>query len=233
MDMFTRDRLLAFELAQQERVLDNARARDRTLAEGLERGFNCGVCLERLCVDSVFPIRQCDHTVCQACMRGHVTAQIRAGHFPVHCPVCSAAPGESAPTELSDFDMRDVLTQDEFDRYHQMSLERGSAGLLRCTQPDCNGRGDADFRNPYMFRCPMPECAFEYCVNCEAPWHQESTCEEFQEWKKANADGDNHMARLQDERQVQPCPNCKNGVERNGGCDQMTCRCGTRFVWKP
>lgn len=28
------------------------------------------------------------------------------------------------------------------------------------------------------------------------------------------------------------CPNCRNAVERNGGCDHMSCRCGKQFCYK-
>jgi ariadne-1 len=27
------------------------------------------------------------------------------------------------------------------------------------------------------------------------------------------------------------CPECKQAIEKNGGCDHMTCRCGHEFWW--
>ena len=30
---------------------------------------------------------------------------------------------------------------------------------------------------------------------------------------------------------LQRCPRCRVVIEKNGGCDQMTCRCGARFRW--
>lgn len=30
---------------------------------------------------------------------------------------------------------------------------------------------------------------------------------------------------------LQRCPRCRIVIEKNGGCNQMTCRCGARFRW--
>lgn len=30
---------------------------------------------------------------------------------------------------------------------------------------------------------------------------------------------------------VKPCPLCKEKVDKNGGCNAMTCRCGHHFCW--
>jgi ariadne-1 len=30
---------------------------------------------------------------------------------------------------------------------------------------------------------------------------------------------------------VKKCPKCTEYIEKNGGCDHMTCRCGHEFWW--
>ncbi|CAE7370501.1 unnamed protein product [Symbiodinium natans] len=30
---------------------------------------------------------------------------------------------------------------------------------------------------------------------------------------------------------VKRCPKCREYIEKNGGCDHMTCRCGHQFSW--
>ncbi len=30
---------------------------------------------------------------------------------------------------------------------------------------------------------------------------------------------------------IRMCPKCGNGVQKNGGCLHMTCKCGGQFCW--
>jgi len=34
------------------------------------------------------------------------------------------------------------------------------------------------------------------------------------------------------EDKVKSCPQCNNGVEKDEGCNHITCRCGSHWCWK-
>mmetsp|Transcript_18613 Transcript_18613/g.43143 ORF Transcript_18613/g.43143 Transcript_18613/m.43143 type:complete len:113 (-) Transcript_18613:374-712(-) len=36
---------------------------------------------------------------------------------------------------------------------------------------------------------------------------------------------------LKDKSRFQVCPNCGHGIEKNGGCDHVTCICKHAFCW--
>jgi len=69
--------------------------------------------------------------------------------------------------------------------------------------------------------CPGEGCGKRYCAKCGNDDHGKEPCPppaETLQWLGKNS---------------KPCPNCKNPIEKNGGCDHMTCRppmgCGHEF----
>ena len=70
-------------------------------------------------------------------------------------------------------------------------------------------------------------CNAKSCFTHDVPWHTNMTCDEFDESLKK---GDN-ATRVYYEQHTKSCPECKEAIEKNDGCDHMTCRCGHEFCW--
>jgi hypothetical protein len=71
--------------------------------------------------------------------------------------------------------------------------------------------------------CPGDGCGLRYCCKCGNEAHEEKVCPppaETMQWLDKN---------------TKKCPNCANGIQKNGGCDHMTCEmpagCGYQFWW--
>ena len=57
---------------------------------------------------------------------------------------------------------------------------------------------------------------------------------EKQQWDMACLLGgeiDPSSQQFMDKKNMQNCPNCKILIEKNQGCDHVTCRCGHKFWW--
>ncbi|KAL9658444.1 hypothetical protein ABK040_005988 [Willaertia magna] len=72
------------------------------------------------------------------------------------------------------------------------------------------------------FDCPV--CKKNYCVLCEKSHSGNRKCGEdeenerlFSEFLKNN---------------TKPCPKCDNPIEKNSGCNHITCKCGAHFCWE-
>merc|ERR1712048_20102 len=73
--------------------------------------------------------------------------------------------------------------------------------------------------------CPIPGCVgLGYlghdkvmCFVCEYQWDAETSIEP------------QHVSNALDN--LKACPCCHEYIEKNGGCDHMTCRCGHEFWW--
>ena len=94
-----------------------------------------------------------------------------------------------------------------------------------CTKPGCDGhmRGES-LETTAKVQCP--ECSTWVCFLCREEWHGEGTsCEanldkQLQGWAIANKDS------------VSVCPMCRTRIEKNKGCNHMTCGfCRYEFCW--
>lgn len=87
-----------------------------------------------------------------------------------------------------------------------------------------------------IFTCQM--CKYRWCVICEVPMHEDETCGAFQ---KVREDEAGRQARVEEEERLtlnalptlrKLCPECSRPIEKNGGCDHMTCQSRRHeFCW--
>ena len=82
--------------------------------------------------------------------------------------------------------------------------------LRWCPKPNCT-----HFVKKGLKRKVVCECGFEFCFTCGMPWHGNVKCDSamdkgFNEWAETN-------------NNVQNCPKCKTRIEKDGGCNHMTC----------
>ncbi|VDK21891.1 unnamed protein product [Taenia asiatica] len=75
-------------------------------------------------------------------------------------------------------------------------------------------------------------CEETFCFACGNPWHEPVLCKYLKLWlsKMKNDSGTAHWVAAN----TKECPNCKATIEKNGGCNHMTCRsadCKYEFCW--
>ena len=117
-------------------------------------------------------------------------------------------------------------------KYDDYILQRGLENMddLRYCQK-CNfPMVIEDIKTNPMIRCPNEECKYAYCDRCECDWHNESTCERYQQWKKDNEQNDDLNSEWK-RQHSKNCPQCNKSVEKSGGCNHITCKCGAHFCW--
>ena len=107
-------------------------------------------------------------------------------------------------------------------------------------------------RNKSMRWCPAPKCEFivsapvgtlnvkcqgrttacgcHFCFKCGEEAHQPSSCVELAQWsEKCQNDSETANWILANTKR---CPKCNTRIEKNQGCNHMTCRsCKYEFCW--
>lgn len=84
-------------------------------------------------------------------------------------------------------------------------------------------------------RCSNNLCQFCFCFKCQEQWHADATCEEYQQWKRDAGDEGIQkyifinfilLCRAKEwiQRNTKQCPTCLAAIQKNGGCNHMTCR---------
>jgi IBR domain, a half RING-finger domain len=129
--------------------------------------------------------------------------------------------------------------------------------LWRCPSPDCRFVGFISSRtrnasgvsvalsrlfftkvtrDNRMVRCPA--CLIASCQFCQKPWtkgvsdHSGLACAAYaKQYDSCNSDQSFDSWKTKQCRFVQNCPACETVIERNDGCNHMTCRCGHEFCW--
>ena len=97
--------------------------------------------------------------------------------------------------------------------------------MLFCSTPDCDvivkmsGETRSGFHNLGIeINC---ECGETLCSKCGNQWHSPVKCELIKKWKIKCSDDSETMNWLN--ANTKECPKCKAAIEKNGGCNHMTC----------
>ena len=158
----------------------------------------------------------CGHIFHRACISEHLKIKMTDNVFPILCPQinCNA--------ELTDSDLNAILTTAEVKQYYHLSIthymNKNINVVFQCPTPDCAFK--LFELNSHQSDVTCPFCEITFCSKCKETAHNDTPCEVNQFMKIAVDLG------------YKMCPACRHWVEKNEGCDHMTCSCGYEFCYK-
>eukprot|EP01126_Amoeba_proteus_P048519 TRINITY_DN5609_c0_g1_i9.p1 TRINITY_DN5609_c0_g1~~TRINITY_DN5609_c0_g1_i9.p1 ORF type:complete len:164 (-),score=21.53 TRINITY_DN5609_c0_g1_i9:318-809(-) len=147
-------------------------------------------------------------------------------NFPLLCP------SPDCRTEVSESDLQVFMSASELQKYEEFLLssfvETNSQDYSCCPTPDCSyyffyKDGEFDFI--------CPRCKKRYCLKCKVEYHSECSCEEYQKWSVENGLADDKFYEFVYGSKCKQCRKCKKWVQKNSGCNHITCRCGSQFCY--
>ncbi|KZP26840.1 hypothetical protein FIBSPDRAFT_1040583 [Athelia psychrophila] len=181
-----------------------------------------------ICYDAVtLPIKLgCGHAYCSACIRHFL---ISTSTFPLVCmgdeDKCHAPIPIPVVQRLLPIQQFTNLLETAFITH----IDHHPQGFKYCTTPDCR----------QVYRCTTPDaasiihcpsCLSSVCSACHEEGHEGMTCAE----RKLSNDPE-EQERLNDELATQSgykkCPQCAVWIEKNEGCNHMSCKCGAHICW--
>ena len=180
----------------------------------------CNVCFDEVEEnEKMSNILPCGHICCTQCWRNYFkTAISEAKVEKIKCVdfLCKETISE-------DFILSHIKEdQTLVDKYKKFKLR---AEIIKddnkkpCPHPDCESYLEKS-RNTKYVKCKL---GHEYCFECLKPPHGKTSCEDnidkqFLKWKK--------------HRRIKRCPKCKIFIEKNEGCNHMTCKsCKYEWCW--
>ena len=105
--------------------------------------------------------------------------------------------------------------------------------LKWCPAPNCEYAVECGVKQRDLPKIvPTVECAchHRFCFGCTLNDHQPAPCSLVKKWLKKCED-DSETANWISAN-TKECPKCQSGIEKNGGCNHMTCRkCKHEFCW--
>eukprot|EP01117_Protostelium_nocturnum_P002474 TRINITY_DN1316_c0_g1_i1.p1 TRINITY_DN1316_c0_g1~~TRINITY_DN1316_c0_g1_i1.p1 ORF type:complete len:441 (+),score=114.83 TRINITY_DN1316_c0_g1_i1:241-1563(+) len=187
-------------------------------------GFQCPICSQDKDMDER-AVLGCPHNVCHLCISAMVQNSLKnAALFPPHCPTCTnPILGEQGCFYLEGEDLT---------KFEQRWIER-EGSWWHCPDNKCANPVEKEEGLVHV-RCPAPGCKIEFCMSCNALWHEDLTCAQ---WIALPADMKSLEGRQNAEwlrTNTKACPYCGISTIKISGCNHMTCPtagCGGHFCW--
>lgn len=194
-------------------------------------GFVCDICCEDGEGLQSFAIK-CGHRYCVDCYRHYLAQKIKeeGEAARIQCP-------SDGCNLIIDARSLDILMPPELtDRYHALlnrTFVEDKDILKWCPAPDCQNAVECGVKRKDLDKVvPTVQCAcgHRFCFGCILSDHQPAPCELVKRWLKKCAD-DSETANWISAN-TKECPRCNSTIEKNGGCNHMTCRkCKHEFCW--
>eukprot|EP00158_Paraphelidium_tribonemae_P003736 Partr_v1_DN26341_c0_g1_i1_m43098 putative ariadne homolog, ubiquitin-conjugating enzyme E2 binding protein, 1 (Drosophila) len=238
---WNKDRLLERYMENSTTVLDKAgvSAQKFQLKPQLAPdSFSCSIC----CSDSQdspgleVQALDCGHEFCTNCYRYYLVQKItdegESRHL--HCPAAKCA--RTVVEKVVERILSEADDQKTLSLYRQLLLKtyvEDVENLKWCPSAGCETIVRCDVRPSQLKRVvPSVRCSngHEFCFGCSLESHEPCICALVAMWLKKCADDSetgNWIA-----ANTKECSKCKYTIEKNGGCNHMTCKnCRYEFCW--
>eukprot|EP00037_Helgoeca_nana_P038182 m.19263 g.19263 ORF g.19263 m.19263 type:complete len:245 (+) comp9907_c0_seq1:242-976(+) len=187
--------------------------------------YTDGVGLVRATSDCGHPVRYCN-----PCLASHIEAEVhsKGNSYSIQCPAHGCA------TEITHSDVHRLATTTVFNYYDMQLMRqmlRALPGFQWCKSAACgSGQITVDGEATPIVTCYS--CKARSCFVHDSPWHDGYTCADFD----ALEVGETEATLFYYQANTKPCPECAQPIQKNDGCDHMTCRkplgCSHEFCWR-
>ncbi|XP_077233211.1 putative E3 ubiquitin-protein ligase ARI2 isoform X2 [Tasmannia lanceolata] len=187
----------------------------------------CNICIEDVPISAVTTM-DCGHCFCNACWTEHFVVKINDGQSRrIRCMAhkCNAICDEAVIRNLVSLKHPDLA--ERFDRYLLESYIEDNNKVKWCPSvPHC-GNAIRVEGEPY---CEVEcTCGLQFCFSCSLEAHSPCSCLMWELWTKKCRDESETVNWIT--VNTKPCPKCHKPVEKNGGCNLVSCICGQAFCW--
>ncbi|WVQ84717.1 hypothetical protein IAT38_006874 [Cryptococcus sp. DSM 104549] len=199
--------------------------------------FECPVCFSeydgKAAVDASFALG-CGHRFCKECWGEYLSGKVKdegeSGKIQCMESGCKRVVREETVEELT--------TPETVKRYRNllnMAFVADSPNMRWCPHPDCEFVIECNQAPARMLNQIVPtvecRCKRELCFGCGyADSHRPVICRIVRLWEKKCAD-DSETANWLNAN-TKECTKCQSTIEKNGGCNHMTCKkCKWEFCW--
>jgi hypothetical protein len=156
----------------------------------------------------------CGHKICKSCFKMQMESAISnfSADFPVKCSICKE--------KFTVNDIKDNLSFTFLNEMYNTSFKKflsENQDWIACPTPNCTIYKVSEKKN-LRHQCQV--CSRSYCESCQKYPHQNVSCLDAENQKVEDFSSFAHK-----------CPSCGSWVEKNGGCNRLTCVCGNSFCW--
>ena len=198
----------------------------------LEKDYMCPICCDTYDKVSVF-MMECGHVACINCYRSYLTSTLKKPRAPT-CMSCNIS--------ITSSDIDQIFGNSDFSKKHiclsfETFINKHSKNYKWCPYTGCGNiiySNNESTLNEMLKRHMIPEVICNnkhaFCFYCSAEVHSPCDCKIAQYWIEKVRDESTNLNWILNN--TKPCPFCGTSIEKNGGCNHMTCQsCQSEFCW--
>ena len=191
----------------------------------------CLVCFSEMEGEELLSLK-CNHTLCKDCYTEYLLSRLEDPLTLIAspCPLkqCNLIVYESL------FEKCLSSNKEALDKYRKFVMKNyteSNSDIKWCPNPNCGICIRVPGHGMKEIKC---QCGTVFCFNCLRETHRPCDCEMISLWDTKN------KSQSEDAKWIivntKQCPNCHKYIEKNQGCNHMTCRkeaggCGYEFCW--
>ena len=182
------------------------------------------------CQGGFFSLK-CNHNFCVECW----TEYLKAHLSDIRQVLYTSCPQKNCNLIVSESLFNHFLTSEDSKLELKQGIQKNftdyNSDMKWCPNKDCEGIVRCESKSNKEIDCI---CGNTFCFKCLKEGHRPTQCDMVSIWeKKAKSDGENVKWLTINTKQ---CPKCNKFIEKNQGCDHMTCQiqaggCGHEFCW--
>eukprot|EP01111_Echinosteliopsis_oligospora_P005800 TRINITY_DN1948_c0_g1_i1.p1 TRINITY_DN1948_c0_g1~~TRINITY_DN1948_c0_g1_i1.p1 ORF type:complete len:560 (+),score=110.51 TRINITY_DN1948_c0_g1_i1:175-1854(+) len=186
---------------------------------------SCSVCGEDEVAPDDCSSLSCGHTFCNECWESHLTTKVNSGEPEIRCLQfkCNIKADDQFIQKIVP-----PITFDKYARFVTTNFVQENDRVRWCPTPGCNNAISFDQSSESnIVEC---SCGYRFCFRCHREAHAPANCDHMKTWEqKCQDDSETFNWKSVNCRE---CPKCSTAVEKNGGCNHMTCRqCKFEWCW--
>ena len=184
---------------------------------------SCDICMDE--IESTESLElTCSHSFCMSCWCSYLDHTINNGTLQsVSCPGC--------PTLIDDNLIIPYITTDQQrNRFTQIitnSFVQFNRLIKWCGAANCTMAIKVQTVTNTLVKC---SCSHQFCFECNGSAHILINCKMLSKFNELRGNALSDAQWLS--KHSKPCPSCNVNIEKNGGCNFMTCgSCNVGFCW--
>uniref|UniRef100_A0A7S0DJJ9 RBR-type E3 ubiquitin transferase n=1 Tax=Amorphochlora amoebiformis TaxID=1561963 RepID=A0A7S0DJJ9_9EUKA len=196
---------------------------------------------------NLIQMNACGHTFCSTCWKRYLEVKIKDGQVQsIICPAFKC--NHRVPSSIIDYPLVDKNKAKRYMKFELRDFVKENDDLQWCPAPGCDvavcRKIGTDGKAIVGNTADCGDGHF-FCFECKGEPHEPCSCDEWTKWqeecktvsqKLGGADSKQDAASMATmlwlQSNTKQCPKCKSNIQKNEGCNHMTCRsCRHEFCW--